>query len=310
MLGAMLGEALGCVVTPESHFKHHLMRRCEEGPLSRSELARFFSESNELAFWGLTFDESEFPQTIDQRNLPEVINHVIWRYHSKEREKGAGGCNASLRWVDHTPVNVESFSQLLSLYPMAKFVHIVRDPRGVAASVLPLAWGPNDPIRFVEWWQRHVAAGLTLQNNWPDQVMEVRYEELVANPEPTLRKLCEFLGLTFCESLVRGQQFEPAEHSKAQHALVGQAPVKGRVDAWKKSLSSRDILFIEAGCFAMMRQLGYGPFLLKSGIKASALGQPAWHLKIVWNRFKGSIRRKLLRRSRRRLAQKLRAGQR
>ncbi len=309
MLGAMLGAALGCVVTPESHFKHHLMRRCSAAPMTRTELLSFFHASNEMAFWGLSFQEHEFPEEINLANLAQVIDHVVLRYRESEEGSEATGCSALLRWVDHTPVNIERFSDLLELYPNARCVHIVRDPRGVAASVLPLAWGPNDAIRFAPWWQRHVAAGRALKELFAGRVAEVRYEDLVTNPEATLKQLCEFLELPFCPSLVHGQRFEPAEHSKRQHELVGQAPVQNRIEAWKNTLSARDAAYIEFACFAMMRELGYGPLKLKPATRMSGVSALGWYVKIGFNRLKGSIRRKLLRRSRARLAKKLRAAQ-
>ena len=46
-------------------------------------------------------------------------------------------------WVDHTPVNLKFFMHLVKHYERAKFIHIVRDGRAVASSVIPLEWGPN-----------------------------------------------------------------------------------------------------------------------------------------------------------------------
>src|SRR4030095_1909271 len=47
-------------------------------------------------------------------------------------------------WVEQDPGNVVHIWKLLQHFPDAKFIHIVRDGRAVAASMLPLDWGPNE----------------------------------------------------------------------------------------------------------------------------------------------------------------------
>jgi hypothetical protein len=86
-------------------------------------------------------------------------------------------------WVDHSPNNLRHIPILSSAFPRSKFIHLVRDGRAVAASVMPLDWGPSEPIEAAKWWTSEMAHGLAAESCFPGQVIQVRYEKLVSNPE-------------------------------------------------------------------------------------------------------------------------------
>lgn len=314
MLGAMLANAPGCVTTPESHFKHALIARCAEKPLTREQLMKFLAQSNEIAFWELPLKElalwvNNYPNEITLDHVPALLNEIVYRYDQRAGTRLAQPASSPhlLRWVDHTPMNIEAFETLLGLYPDAQLIHIVRDPRAVAASVFGLPWGPNDALAFGSWWPHYVNAGLSLQNALPDRVLLIHYEDLLKDPQFTLKKTCQFLALQFSSDLVCGQRYRSPQHSLSQHALVGKPPAAERADAWQQELRARDQAHIESVCGPLMQKLGYAitpPFI------ASARGSTLmWYLSIIYKRARGSLRRKALRRERFALAQQIRSRQ-
>ena len=117
---------------------------------------------------------------------------------------------------EKTPDNVEHFWWLLALVPMAKFIHIVRDPRDCAVS----AWYHNRRVEprwleerfrtmqefvryYVDRWATGVGEGVAFGRSHPDRYLEFRYGDLLEDTEGTLSRALAFLGVEPNASAVR-----------------------------------------------------------------------------------------------------------
>jgi hypothetical protein len=69
------------------------------------------------------------------------------------------GKEAIHSWVEHSPSNSPYFDSLASLFPKARFLHLVRDGRAIAASVMPLDWGSNTIEEAAHGWVEDLAYG-------------------------------------------------------------------------------------------------------------------------------------------------------
>ena len=93
--------------------------------------------------------------------------------------------------------------EILDLLPSARLVHIVRDPRDVAASTATMRWGPSDPGQAARWTASVLARWAEVRAVVPpERVLEVRLEDLAAEPEAVLRQSCAFLGLDWHDALL------------------------------------------------------------------------------------------------------------
>ena len=110
---------------------------------------------------------------------------------------------ASLVGGTRHPSYVLSIPAIAGLFPDAKFVHLIRDGRDVALSYLGMPMFEGG-IWHAAWrWRDWVTAGIRSGRSLgPERYIEVRYEELVAQPETELRGLCTFLGLEFDERML------------------------------------------------------------------------------------------------------------
>ncbi|MGC9504788.1 sulfotransferase family protein [Baaleninema sp.] len=120
-------------------------------------------------------------------------------------------------------------------FPNAKFVHLVRDARSIAMS----EWFRNNPKRGLSIWYDYNTAVLRLLDRLEDeQTHRVRYEDIVASPQTTVRELVEFLGYEFEEDMLDYGRFEHADdkmnlwgtsgqgvkaHEAPQHRALGTA---------------------------------------------------------------------------------------
>jgi hypothetical protein len=105
-------------------------------------------------------------------------------------------------FLEKTPAHALWIAEIANLLPGARFLHLIRDPVDVTASLLTASrgwarhWAPNTPDKAARLWVWHVkkarAAAKTLR---PDQYREMRYEELRAGGAPVLAGAFDFLGL-------------------------------------------------------------------------------------------------------------------
>lgn len=164
------------------------------------------------------------------------------------------------RWGDKTPMYVKSIGLLAELFPMAQFVHIIRDGHNVALSYLSVPWGPRSIWEVARKWKVDVGAGLKAGRPLgPARYMELRYEDLVADPTAELERICDFAHLEFVPTMLdfhedaAGRLQTPYEDF---HQSATRAPERGVRD-WITEMSEADILAFEAVAGGMLSDLGY-----------------------------------------------------
>lgn len=97
------------------------------------------------------------------------------------------------------------------VWPNAQFIHILRDGRDVAASQMLEhgTWGYGDIKVAAKKWADLISKTRKLAK--PYRMMEVKYEDLVVDSERTIRRLLDFLGVCWDESVLH--------HSRIDHSL-------------------------------------------------------------------------------------------
>ncbi|WP_417492917.1 sulfotransferase family protein [Maricaulis sp.] len=109
--------------------------------------------------------------------------------------------------VEKTSLNILAFERLGRLLPQARFVHIVRDGRDVAASLLQRDWrGPDgrpfahvsDPAAALKYWCDLTGIGLQAETAiGSGRVLRLRYEDVVKKPKRSVTALLRFLELEY-----------------------------------------------------------------------------------------------------------------
>jgi len=99
------------------------------------------------------------------------------------------------RWAEKTPGYTMHLTLIDELYPDAQYVHVIRDGRDVVASHHD-RWGYRAALgTALRKWRRYVTVARRFGRGLPpDRYHEVRYEDLVREPEKAARELLAFLG--------------------------------------------------------------------------------------------------------------------
>lgn len=255
MLGSILGAAKGCVVTPESHFKQTLLQSQSTSyklDIDRDQLFSEMERNFRFKIWQTALPErSTCPPQLTPSDYSKLIRHLVDQYAQ------AHGTTDWQTWIDHTPQNIQNTEMLMHLFPKSKFIHLVRDPRAIAASVLPLDWGPDTGKEAAIFWAQKLAYGLSLEQNHPDRCLRVYFEDIIRTPKKTISGICEFCGIEYHDSMLEGGAFQLPKYTQKQHQLVGGRPDPSRLDAWRKQLDVWQISTIENTLGDLLPQMGY-----------------------------------------------------
>ena len=249
MLASMIGNHAQINCLPESHFIANLAER--DVPVR--ELLSLIEQHARFRLWALELSAKDRETLNASPDFPSLIDQLATLYGVMEQRP-----NQPI-WLDHTPLNVGAFIRLAKLYPNAKFIHMVRDGRAVAASWLPQDWGPRHILTIADTWSRRMAQGLAAEIAMPDKVVRLQYEDVVADPHSAMRKVSDFLGIAYSDQMLLTGGFALPAHSRKTHKMLdGDGAVsKDRIDAWMHKLDRRQIELFEYRTGDLLSALGY-----------------------------------------------------
>ena len=186
---------------------------------------------------------------------------------------------------DQTPRNVFYINEILEFYPQAKIINMIRDPRDVLLSQkrkwkrrflggtdLPIKetlrdWINYHPITISRIWHTAVSAADKFSNS--DNVLSVYFEQLLANPEITVEKICEFVDIDYSTALLQ----VPQVGSSVNEDNVEQLGINpSRAGNWNESnaniskLNSSEIYISQRLNGTLMKKHNYSPALIRPNI--------------------------------------------
>ncbi len=186
----------------ESHFIPEATRQIARyGDLAdRGNFARLADMLRKTrAFWywsrrGITIETDRWYDLCRAHDWPGVLEGLFHYVHTQEIADPPRPWDQIL-WGDKTPVYMVELPLLSTLFPAARFVHIIRDPRDCCLSS-EKTWG-DSPMRTAQRWADRTrtcrAAGRRLG---PGRYHELRYEDLVGDAPGVLGRVFDFLGLS------------------------------------------------------------------------------------------------------------------
>jgi hypothetical protein len=137
---------------------------------------------------------------------------------------------SGLRWIgDKKPfqyADPELTSFILDILPGARFIHLVRHPFAVARSAKKFMgdggslWKQKSPEEIIEMWAFHEKKILKLHHSHPEQIIDVRYEDMCRHTEDALESIFDFLKLDFSDSILE----EAARLIKYAPKFIGEVP--------------------------------------------------------------------------------------
>ncbi len=243
-------------IPPETRF---LLRSYDErslfgdlnDPAERRKLGEWLTRGNNFGDLGL--DRAETIEDIVAAG-PSLGSASAAIFQAYARKHGKP------RWGDKRPAYLLSLDVVRWMFPDAQIVHIIRDGRDCVASMKEADWYRGHIDKGISAWVRGMAAAERAARDLPsDQFYELHYEDLVAEPEKELRKLCDFLGEEFAPEMT-----EPAKvaefavpERKVWHKLTHGEVTTSRIGTWRDRLSPEEIGLSERIMGRQLRRRGY-----------------------------------------------------
>ena len=164
------------------------------------------------------------------------------------------------RWGNKTPKYVLHLSLLNELFPESKIIHVIRDPRDVAASILKAGWTSTIKETAL-YWDKRVRAGIEGRSFGEDRYYELKYESLLKNPGKKISEICNWLNIDFDKKYIEDYKEDGSRSSIVKHEelfdLIGKPIDPSRAYAWKKKMSKADVAEIEQINKELIEHLGY-----------------------------------------------------
>ena len=187
---------------------------------------------------GIKFDPEVLTQELHRQGIstiPQLIRAML-----ALNAKGEG----KQRWGDKTPYYSLHVPLIVEMFPDAQFLHIIRDGRDCALSMLER--GKDLDIHNVYQsagiWKQYVDAAQTAGRMLrSDQYYEFRYEDLLMRQSETVTGICEFLGEEYSDSIIN---YRKASGS-GKTPLLKQPIQKDNSGKWKNRMSDRQVRVFE-----------------------------------------------------------------
>jgi hypothetical protein len=176
------------------------------------------------------------------------------------------------RWCEKTPDHVQHIRTLADVFPNSSFVHMIRDGREVASSISRRQL--RHPELVIYRWKRLVQEGRSAGALLGGRYLEIRYEDLTADPRRQMQRLCEFLQIPFDEQVLQSRMpQDPRRKRLAQGSLgtISTNPVK-----WPSYFDAPTLRRLEGIGGRMLTELGY------EVRTAAGDGEPTWWQKKRW----------------------------
>ena len=173
--------------------------------------------------------------------------------------------------VEKTPLNLLAFEPLSALFPNAKFIHVVRDGRDVAASLMTREWrdrvsgAPFAHVQFADaaaaYWDS--LARIALKAEWAidnsNRFLVLRYEEMALKPQSTIKRLCDFLEVKPVDAMMAHHRGLPDLRGlEIESENMLRQPISDRqIGRWRNDLSVEQKQQVQLRAEAMLTAFGY-----------------------------------------------------
>lgn len=207
--------------------------------------------------------------------LKEAEVHAMMRYFIELRMGIIADPNKTkLKLVgEKDPVHAANFPILHKLFPEAKVLHIIRDGRDVALS----AWHHNLRMKVkdvidaglgvfldeaAKQWAWILRRALDTAPILGEQYLEVRYERLLSDPLPQMKRILSHLGADATDETAQAcldaASFEKLSQGRKQGEEDSKSFFrKGVAEDWKNQMTAAQAQRFNARSEGLLEELGY-----------------------------------------------------
>lgn len=233
-------------------------RRPEFGRLEtaadRYRMIEAFLQEERIRLWETELDAADIAARAE--NVGGDYPAIVAAFH--EAYAAAHGKDF---WGSKDPGDMLRIHRIHGWFPDARFIHLVRDGRDACLSQREQTFGHDDVLacaadwREQVWWVRRMGSLLGAE-----RYHELRYEDLVTDPEKELRSLCRFLDLEFEPAMLSyHRRVSQAIPDEKRHIwpMIDRAPRRDNIEKWRERMSEGEKICFEKRAHDVLEELGY-----------------------------------------------------
>jgi hypothetical protein len=163
-------------------------------------------------------------------------------------------------WVEQSVYAEPASMAYLDHYPEGtRFIHLVRDGRDVWSSWRKTWFRPASLEQAANWWRLHVQRIRSWGQARATAFLEIRYEDLVEEPERVLLKISDFLDAPLLTGTdIRDSGLSRLLAAGGTHDRIGCAASPESVGRWRNEMSARELARFESIAADQLQAFGYG----------------------------------------------------
>jgi hypothetical protein len=226
-------------------------------------------ELNPVPWEGVSLDRRDIAQRCGERSLVAVFGAVY------DALAAAWGKPA---WCCKSLANINYLGEIERYFRNgARYLYLYRDGRDVALSFRKAVVGEKHYYHIGREWAaaQQIALGMR-ERVGPRRFFSIRYEDLTANPEPTMQALCEFLGYRYTPSMLDFHRTDEAKKAAGSSDLWGNVVNPVMADNSRKFLremTKEDLTLFERVAGDALEALGYERVATVKGEKTEFTAQ-------------------------------------
>ena len=268
LLRMMLDAHPELAIPPETHFVPEVLERAGGGADPQA-LVEAIVGSRAWGDFGLEPDALRARVAALRRPDGAEVVRAFYLLYASSRGRP--------RWGDKTPGYVKRMRPIAAALPEARFVHLIRDGRDVALSRRGRGMGATKDVAEVAGlWRRRIENARKQARRLSGRYLELRYEDLIADPGAALRRVCELVELEYDATMLdyheaaserlaelgdlaeRGRRgARSASERRQAHSLAAAPPSAERVQGWRGRMSAEDRRTFESVAGGLLAELGY-----------------------------------------------------
>lgn len=268
LLSCMLDAHSQLAVTPETNFYTHCRGDDGSPETTVDDLWNCLRQQPGVQDMDLTEQEVgrmwEHLEAVENPCPPDLLRALCSTYAER---------SGATAWGEKTPEHLAHVPTILEEFPEAIVLGIVRDPRDVCLSLQGMPWNSSSLPEAARKWRRFAQVMERYQSDYPDQVREVRYEDVLDAPGRVMRDVLAWIGVSFEERVLsfHEQEAGPADPDREPWKEKTRRPIDPtNKEKWRDRMSPGARFLVELIAGGEMKLKGYeaserGPGLREAG---------------------------------------------
>ncbi|MCK5137977.1 MAG: sulfotransferase [Bacteroidales bacterium] len=209
-------------------------------------------ELNPVTWQSSKFDRIRIKNSCKGNTLIELL-YRVYSYYA-ELQNSEYTCCKSMS-------NVHQYSDLKAAGLNPRYIYLHRDGRDVACSFKKAIVGEKHVYHIARQWKSDQEKSMEVEQNIPsDRFINVKYRDLITNPESVLKNICSFLNVPFNQNML--DYFHAEESLKTARSGKMWQNLSQPIMAWNynkylKELTAQEIRVFEIVAGETLERLGY-----------------------------------------------------